>query len=76
MKGVIARHVSRPRRRRPLEFAATDLHAFASFGIAAFMRDKKGDFLWLGNPYVDQPLPPLPGRPWQPEETSVAAAPR
>lgn len=56
---------------RPLEFAATDIHAFASYGIAAFMRDKKSDFLWLGNPYADQPLPPLPGRPWQPEESSL-----
>ena len=53
---------------RPLEFAATDLHAFTNYGIAAYMRERRNDLLWLGNPYVGQPLPPLPGQPWQPEE--------
>lgn len=53
---------------RPLEFAADELHALGDYGIAALMRETQNDFLWLGNPYAGQPLPPLPGRPWQPDE--------
>jgi hypothetical protein len=53
---------------RPLEFAVDDLHAFTNYGIAAFMRETRNDLLWLGNPYAGQPLPPLPGRPWQRED--------
>jgi hypothetical protein len=52
----------------PLKFATEDVQAFAEYAIAAYMREIKNDFLWLGNPYVGQPLPPLPGRPWQREE--------
>lgn len=55
--------------RHPLEFAASDECELADYGIAAHMQHVTHDLLWLGNPYRNQTLPPLPGRVWQGEKS-------
>jgi hypothetical protein len=52
----------------PLVFDAADVHELAAYGVAAHLRDATNEFLWLINPYTNRPLPPLPGRVWQPAE--------
>lgn len=55
----------------PLEFSANDVHTLSRYGMAAVMRRSRNDFLWLANPYADQPLPELPGRAWAREEVGL-----
>jgi hypothetical protein len=50
---------------RPLVFDAADQHELFAYGLAAHLQQESDTMLWLGNPYKNQPLPPLPGRTWQ-----------
>jgi len=45
--------------------------AFFSYGLASHLQQDTNELFWIGNPYRDRPLPPLPGRVWQADECSV-----
>jgi hypothetical protein len=56
---------------RPLVFEPQDQLSFFEYTIATHMQQDSNELFWIGNPYRDRPLPPLPGRAWQGEECSA-----
>ena len=58
---------------RPLVFEPQDQLSFFTYTLAAHAQQDTNALFWIGNPYRDRPLPPLPGRVWQDEEATACA---